>query len=125
VTGELARIRTLRSLGVLDTPAEAVFDRIAKLASMVCDTPIALVSLVDADRQWFKANWGLEGVAETPRSIAFCDKAIAGDGVFVVEDAQQDPRFAANPSSWALPTFDFTPARPSVCPTVWPSEPFV
>jgi len=112
VTDELARIRTLRSLGVLDTPAEAMFDRIAKLASIVCDTPIALVSLVDDDRQWFKANWGLEGVDETPRSIAFCDKAIASDGVFVVEDAQQDPRFAANPLVVGSPNIRFYAGAP-------------
>lgn len=112
MTDELARIRTLRSLGVLDTPAEAVFDRLAKLASIVCDTPIALVSLVDADRQWFKANWGLEGVSETSRSIAFCDKAIAGDGVFVVEDAQQDPRFAANPLVVGSPNIRFYAGAP-------------
>lgn len=112
MTDELARIRTLKSLGVLDTPAEAVFDRLAKLASIVCDTPIALVSLVDADRQWFKANWGLEGVSETPRSIAFCDKAIAGDGVFVVEDAQQDPRFAANPLVVGSPNIRFYAGAP-------------
>jgi PAS domain S-box-containing protein len=112
VTDELARIRTLRSLGILDTPAEAVFDRIAKLASMVCGTPIALVSLVDVDRQWFKANLGLEGVSETPRAIAFCDKAIAGDGVFVVEDAQQDPRFATNPLVVGSPNIRFYAGAP-------------
>lgn len=113
---ESARLRTLRSLGVLDTPAEPVFDRIARLASSLCGTPIALVSLIDDDRQWFKANLGLDGVSETPRAIAFCSKAIQGDSVFVVEDAQADPRFAANPLVLGDPHVRFYAGAPIVMP---------
>jgi diguanylate cyclase len=95
---EAARLAVLRSCAVLDTPAERSFDDVARLAGSLFGTPIALVSLVDDDRQWFKARVGLE-VAETPRCDAFCAWAIAEPDidVFVVSDATADPRFARNP----------------------------
>ncbi len=89
------RLSALRDYRLLDTPPEAVFDNIVQLASRIFHTPIALVSLVDESRQWFKARVGLN-VQETPRDIAFCDHAIRGQGPLVVTDATQDPRFAAN-----------------------------
>lgn len=95
-TAEAARLQALNVYGVLDTPPEPPFDDLARLAARLCDTPVALVTLVDDHRQWFKAVVGLE-VRETPRQIAFCAHTICGDGLFEVEDALQDPRFANNP----------------------------
>ncbi len=86
----------LSDLALLDTPPEAVFEHIVTLAQMLARTPIALVSLVDNDRQWFKARLGLE-VAETPRNQAFCSHAIRQDEVMWIADAAIDPRFAENP----------------------------
>jgi PAS domain S-box-containing protein len=93
---EAARQRALEELELLDTPAEQEFDDITLLASFICDTPIALISLVDKDRQWFKSRVGLE-LAETPRDIALCAHAILGDDIFEVKDAAADERFKDNP----------------------------
>ena len=95
---EDARLRRLHEFGVLDTPAEERFDRITKMASELFDAPIALISLIDSDRQWFKSKIGLS-VAQTPRDTAFCAHAIQGapNGVMVIENASEDARFAANP----------------------------
>lgn len=94
---EAERLKALQQLAVLDTPAEAAFDALARAAAALCGVPIALVSLVDADRQWFKARVGLDGTRETPREQAFCAHAILQADVFEVTDAQADPRFAGNP----------------------------
>jgi excisionase family DNA binding protein len=96
IIAEPARLAATRASGLLDTPAHASYDRIVRLASQVLDAPIALITLIDADRQWFKARFGMS-MTHTPRSWAFCDVAIASDAMLVVEDALQDPRFAANP----------------------------
>lgn len=94
---EEARLADLRSYGILDTEAEQSFDDLARLAAQVCETPIALISLVDAHRQWFKARVGVD-LAETPREISFCARAIlAPNSVLEVPDARCDARFAANP----------------------------
>jgi two-component system, sensor histidine kinase len=93
---EWERLAALRSYEVLDTPPEAAFDRITVLAADLFDTPIAAVSLIDSERQWFKSRVGLEA-EETPRKAAFCDHTIRGDGVLVVPDATLDARFADNP----------------------------
>jgi len=93
---EAGRLEALRSLGVLDTEPEERFDRLTRTARRLFDVPIALVSLVDANRQWFKSCMGL-GVRETTRDISFCGHTILGDDVFVITDAWQDPRFADNP----------------------------
>lgn len=90
------RLAALRSLKILDTPPEERFDRITRIATRLFDVPIALVSLIDANRQWFKSCQGLT-VSETPRAISFCGHAILGDDVFVVPDARLDPRFSDNP----------------------------
>jgi PAS domain S-box-containing protein len=95
---ELVRLDTLRGFSILDTPPNDRFDRITSLVSDIFDVPIALVSLVDADRQWFKSHQGLEA-AETPRDQSFCAHVLpmGRNAVMVVEDAALDPRFAANP----------------------------
>jgi diguanylate cyclase (GGDEF)-like protein len=94
---EAARRAALQALAVLDTPAEPEFDALVQAASIICGTPVSLISLVDAQRQWFKANHGLPGVHETPREEAFCAHAILQDGLFVVPDATRDDRFYGNP----------------------------
>ncbi|MDO8903217.1 GAF domain-containing protein [Hydrogenophaga sp.] len=93
---EARRLDALRSLLILDTPPEERFDRISAFAAKEFDVPIALVSLVDRDRQWFKSNFGLE-VCETPRDVSFCSHAILKPEPLVVPDALRDPRFADNP----------------------------
>ncbi len=105
---EAARLEALERLGVLDTPPEERFDRLVRLAAASLGTPIALVSLIDARRQWFKARVGLDAT-ETPREHAFCADAIveADDGPFVVEDATCDDRFAANPLVTGAPHIRF------------------
>jgi diguanylate cyclase (GGDEF)-like protein len=103
---DAARVAQLRSLALLDTDPEERFDRVTRLAQRLFGVPIALVSLVDADRQWFKSKQGLE-VAETPREDAFCTYAILGDEVMQVEDARTDPRFADNPLVLGAPEIRF------------------
>jgi diguanylate cyclase (GGDEF)-like protein len=93
---ELRRLVTLHALGLLDTPAEERFDRITRMAQRLFDAPIALISLVDEHRQWFKSRQGIEAT-ETPRNVSFCGHAIHGDDPMIVVDATGDPRFADNP----------------------------
>jgi diguanylate cyclase (GGDEF)-like protein/PAS domain S-box-containing protein len=108
---EQHRLYALDALAVLDTPAEQRFDRFTRLAALSFGVPIALVSLVDEHRQWFKSRCGLD-VAETPRSIAFCSHAVAQDEMLVVEDAALDPRFAANPLVTDAPHVRFYAGQP-------------
>lgn len=105
---ETARLDALRALGVMDTAPEARFDRITALASDLFDAPIALVSLVDDHRQWFKSRVGLEACS-TDRSLAFCAHALemGPDAVMVVEDATLDPRFTTNPLVTQAPDIRF------------------
>ena len=93
---ERARLRALHALGILDSAPEPAFDRIAELAAAMLGTPMAFVSLIDAERQWFKARVGTD-IAETERRYAFCDHAIRARDILVVPDAHEDPRFADNP----------------------------
>lgn len=112
---ESERVEKLKAFGILDTPPEAEFDTIVALAQRLLDVPIALVSLVDDHRQWFKARCGLS-VSETGREHAFCSHAITSDDVMVVEDATQDPRFADNPLVTGEPGIRFyagAPLRPA------------
>ncbi|OYX37385.1 MULTISPECIES: PAS domain S-box protein [unclassified Sphingomonas] len=111
--GELARLAALAALDVLDTPAEREFDIIAELAADRFNTPIALVSLIAADRQWFKARVGLD-ISETARDVSFCAHAIEGDDVMVVPDATKDPRFADNPLVLGEPHMRFYAGAPLV-----------
>jgi diguanylate cyclase (GGDEF)-like protein/PAS domain S-box-containing protein len=94
--GEDARLAALRAYGVLDSTPELAFDNIVQLAAELCGTPMALVSLVDDRRQWFKARHGVQA-SETPRELAFCAHAIQKPEPFIVTDARRDPRFADNP----------------------------
>ncbi|WP_101927485.1 MULTISPECIES: GAF domain-containing sensor histidine kinase [Luteimonas] len=93
---EARRLASLRAYGILDTPEEAVFDDITRIASAVCQTPISVVNLIDAHRQWFKSEVGL-GVRETPLETSICAHAILEEDYLEVADTTLDPRFAYNP----------------------------
>ncbi len=112
VDREASRQQSLDRLSVLDSGAEASFDGLVHAAAAICGTPIALISLIDHDRQWFKANVGLEGVSETSRAISFCTHAIEQRDLFVVEDAQLDPRFASSPLVTGDPRIRFYAGAP-------------
>lgn len=103
---EEERIATLKSLNLLDSERDERFDRLTRLALHVFEVPIALVSLVDKNRQWFMSCQGLS-VTETDRDISFCGHAILGEGAFVIQDTHQDPRFADNPSVIGEPFIRF------------------
>lgn len=103
---EAARLVSLAATGLLDSAREERFDRVVRLASVVTGSPIALLSLLTATRQWFKARVGVEA-AETPRAWAFCSHAVLDDGPFVVEDAANDPRFRDNPLVLGEPRIRF------------------
>ncbi len=109
---EERRLQALRRYDILDTQPEPEYDDIAQLAARMCDVPIALVSLVDRERQWFKANAGLPGVMETERCISFCTFAIEQEHVFVVEDATKDARFATSPLVTGAPFIRFYAGAP-------------
>ena len=105
------RLSALETLQLLDTPPEERFDRVTRLAAQLFDVPIALVSLVDKDRQWFKSCYGL-GVKETARDISFCGHAILGADIFVVENALEDNRFTDNPLVTGHPNIRFYAGAP-------------
>jgi GAF domain-containing protein len=93
---ESQRLQALHDLEILDTKEERVFDGLTSLAAYICKTPIALITLIDSDRQWFKARHNV-AETETPRDISFCAHAILQDGIFTVPDPTKDERFADNP----------------------------
>jgi PAS domain S-box-containing protein len=109
---EEKRLQALRRYDILDTLPESEYDDIVQLAAQLCGVPIALISLVDRDRQWFKAHVGLPGVRETERCVSFCTFAIEREHVLVVEDASKDPRFAANPLVTHAPSIRFYAGAP-------------
>lgn len=100
------RLQLLRSYGILDTAPEEEFDDITRAASLVCGTPIALISLVDEGRQWFKSRVGLD-LSETPRDASFCAHAMEQAGPLVVPNAEKDPRFSQNPLVTGNPNIRF------------------
>jgi two-component system cell cycle sensor histidine kinase/response regulator CckA len=112
---EGARLEALRRYGVLDTPREAEFDDLATVAGCLCQTPIALITLVDEDRQFFKAAIGLDR-RETPRDQAFCAYTILTDAPFIVEHASEDPRFTDNPLVVGEPYIRFYAGAPLISP---------
>ena len=112
---EPQRLEILAQYGILDTSAEQEYDDLTRLATYVAGTPIAMVSLIDADRQWFKSRIGVTA-EQTPRELAFCAHAIAGRDLFVVPDLQQDARFADNPLVTGDAHFRFYAGMPLVSP---------
>lgn len=105
------RVQALARLDILDTPAEAEFDDLVELASEICSTPISVVTLLDSERQWFKASVGIDA-RETPISVSFCAHAIQQRGLFMVEDATQDARFQKNPLVVKDPNIRFYAGMP-------------
>lgn len=112
---EPERLEALQRYHVLDTEPEREFDDIVRIASRICDTPVALITLLDEDRQWFKARMGLE-ISETDRRLAFCSHTIMGRSPMVVEDAARDGRFADNPLVAGAPGVRFYAGAPLVTP---------
>ena len=112
-TNDAARVDALQKYAILDSEPEQAFDDLTLLASYVCKTPIALISLVDEDRQWFKAKVGISA-KETSRDIAFCSTAILQGDVFVVPDALQDERFRTNPLVVSEPNIRFYAGAPLI-----------
>ncbi|MGE6690086.1 PAS domain S-box protein [Stutzerimonas stutzeri] len=112
---ELSRLAALLRYEILDTPEESIFDDFTELAAQICDTPIALISLVDDRRQWFKSRVGLD-VCETPREISFCTHTILGEAIFEVPDTLQDARFSANPLVIGDPKIRFYAGAPLTSP---------
>jgi GAF domain-containing protein len=112
-SNDAARVDALQKYAILDSEPEQAFDDLTLLASYVCKTPMALISLVDEDRQWFKAKVGISAT-ETSRDIAFCSTAIQQQDVFVVPDALQDERFRTNPLVVSEPNIRFYAGAPLI-----------
>ena len=109
--GEAGRLEALREFKVLDSEPEEAFDAATRLAALICQTPKALITFVDADRQWFKARLGFDE-RETSRDVSFCAHAILQPGPLVVRDTQTDERFKDNPLVLSTPYIRFYAGAP-------------
>lgn len=116
VTNEAQRLASLHQLLILDSPYEILFDSIVKLASEACAMPIALISLVDHDRNWFKAQVGFQSIRETHREQSFCAHAILDDKIMEVKDVNQDERFKNNELVIGEPHITFYAGAPITMP---------
>ncbi|HSH68210.1 MAG TPA: GAF domain-containing protein [Bacteroidia bacterium] len=112
---EAERLKALLKYNILDSISEEEFDRLTQLASLICGVPIALISLIDKDRQWFKSKIGLAD-SQTPREISFCQYSIMGDEIFEIEDATTDNRFVENPLVTGQPNIRFYAGHPLIDP---------
>lgn len=112
---ESKRLAALREYEVLDSLQESHFDEITKTAALICESKIALISLIDSDRQWFKSRYGLDA-PETPRDISYCGHAIMADDLFIVENAHEDERFVDNPLLVNEPHVVFYAGAPLITP---------
>jgi two-component system cell cycle sensor histidine kinase/response regulator CckA len=112
---EKQRLKVLWQYDVLDTIPEEVFDDLTELAARICEAPIALITLVDEDRQWFKSKVGISD-NETSRDISFCAHAILQSDLFIVPDATKDQRFARNPLVTSDPKIRFYAGAPLITP---------
>src|SRR5438874_8860540 len=109
------RLKVLWQYEILDTIPEEVFDDLTELAARICEAPIALITLVDEDRQWFKSKVGIS-INETSRDISFCGHAIEQSDLFIVPDATMDKRFAKNPLVTSDPKIRFYAGAPLITP---------
>jgi GAF domain-containing protein len=112
---EKKRLKVLWQYDILDTVPETIFDDLTELAARICEAPIALISLVDEQRQWFKSKLGVT-IEETSRDVSFCSHAIREEGLFIIPDASKDDRFSKNPLVTAAPKIRFYAGAPLVSP---------
>src|SRR5690349_15616261 len=112
---EKERLKTLRNYKILDTLPDQELDDLARMAASICDTPMALITLIEKDRQWFKSNIGMDGT-ETKREESFCQYAIMGNDIYEVPDASQSKIFADNPFVTGNPNIRFYAGAPLITP---------
>ena len=112
-TSESGRLNALAEYEVLDTPEEDAFDDLTALAAQICDAPMALITIVEEHRQWFKSRIGIDA-EETPRDISFCSHALKELDLFIIPDAREDERFASNPLVTGEPFLRFYAGAPLV-----------
>ena len=110
-TTEIRRIENLNKYEILDSPPDGCYDEITMLASKIFDVPVAIISIVDTDRIWFKSSFGLD-VDEIPRDPGLCSSAILSDDIYIVENAKIDPRTLANPLVAGIMGLEFYAAAP-------------